>query len=410
MSVQFGSDFFAGNRERLRQLFTGTAPIVLTANGSLQKSGDEAYRFHQDRSFWYLTGIDEPDVILVMDKSKEYLIVPGRDAIKETFDGRLVSEKLSSISGIKDVLNDKDGWKQLEARIKKVQHVATLAAPPKYVTFWGMYTNPARTELISRLKEANSAIEFLDLRQHLSRMRMVKQPIEIEAIREAVDITVSTLKEACRRDKLGRYGFEYELEAEITRGFRKRGAEGHGFDPIVAGGELACTMHYFANSAPLSSDELVLIDVGAQASHYTADIARTYSVGGQPSRRQQQVYDAVCEAQDYCYSLLKPGVVIREYEKQMEQFVGEKLRELGLIKSITKEVVRQHFPHMATHFLGLDTHDAGDYDHPIEPGVVGVAELGIYIPEEGIGVRIEDDILITADGVENLSAALPRTL
>src|SRR5688572_13394931 len=347
MSVHFGSDFFAGNRERLRQLFTGTAPIVLTAHGLLQKGSDEAYRFHQDRSFWYLTGIDEPDIILVMDKAKEYLIVPDREVVKEMFDGTVEDEKLSSISSIKDVFNEKDGWKQLEARIKKVQHVATLAAAPKYVPFWGMYTNPSRAELIHRIKEINGTVEFLDLRQHLSRMRMVKQPIEIEAIREAVDITVSTLKEVCRPGKLGKYGFEYELEADITRGFRKRGAEGHGFDPIVASGERACTMHYFANNAPFSSDELVLLDVGTLANHYTSDIARTYSVGGHPSRRQQQVFDAVCEAQDYAYSLLKPGVVIREYEKQMEQFVGEKLRELGLVKSITKEVVRKHFPRMA---------------------------------------------------------------
>jgi Xaa-Pro aminopeptidase len=205
MSVQFGSDFFSGNRERLRQLFTGTAPIILTANGLLQKGSDEAYRFYQDRSFWYLTGIDEPDVILVMDKGKEYLIVPTRELVKETFDGAVEAEKLSSISGIKDVFNEKEGWKQLEARIKKVQHVATLAAPPKYVTFWGMYTNPARTELLERIREINSTLEFLDLRQHLSRMRMVKQPIEIEAIRESVDITVSTLKEVCRPNKLSRY-------------------------------------------------------------------------------------------------------------------------------------------------------------------------------------------------------------
>lgn len=410
MSVQFGSDFFSGNRERLRQLFTGTAPIVLTANGLLQKGSDEAFRFHQDRSFWYLTGIDEPDIILVMDKSKEYLIVPARESVKEMFDGSVETEKLASISGIKDIFNEKDGWKQLEARVKKVQHVATLAAPPKYVAFWGMYTNPARAELINRLREINGTVEFLDLRQHLSRMRMVKQPLEIAAIREAVDITVSSLKEVCRPGKLARYGFEYELEADISRGFRKRGAEGHAFDPIVASGRRACTMHHITNDAPFSSDELVAIDVGAQIHHYTADIARTYSIGGHPSRRQQQVYDAVCEAQDYAYSLLKPGVVIREYEKQMEQFVGEKLRELSLVKSITKDIVRQFFPHMTTHYLGLDAHDAGDYDHPIEPGMVGVVEPGIYIPEEGIGVRIEDDILITADGVEILSAGLPRSL
>src|SRR3981081_3154058 len=133
MSVEFGSDFFSANRERLRQLFTGTAPIVLTAYGQLQRAGDESYPFKQDGSFWYLTGIDDPDVILVMDKGREYLIVPKREAVIEVFDGAIDPVELSRRSGIKDVLNEKEGWKQLESRLRKVQHVATLAANPAYI-------------------------------------------------------------------------------------------------------------------------------------------------------------------------------------------------------------------------------------------------------------------------------------
>lgn len=407
---RFGSDFFAGNRARLRQLFTGTAPIVITGNGLLQKGSDEPYPLHQDRSFWYLTGIDEPGVTLVMDKNKEYLIVPSREAVREAFDGAVDAETIVRVSGIKDILNEKEGWKQLSLKLKRVQHIATLAALPKYIDFWNMYTNPARAELIHRIKEINPSVEFLDLRQHLSRMRMVKQPVEIEALQAAIDITVDTLKEVSRPSKLGKYGFEYELEADISHGFRKRGAEGHAFEPIVASGKHACTLHHFANNGPMASDELIVLDVGAQVSKYAADITRTHAVGGKPTRRQQQVYDAVCEAQDYAFSLLKPGVVLRDYEKQMEQFVGEKLRELGLIKSITHDAVRKFFPHATTHFLGLDAHDAGDYDHPLEPGVVVVAEPGIYIPEESIGVRLEDDLVITTEGNTILSARLPRSL
>jgi Xaa-Pro aminopeptidase len=410
MSERFGSEFFRGNRERLRQLFTGTAPIVLTAHGLLQRAGDEPYPFHQDRNFWYLTGIDEPDIILVMDKTKEYLIVPTREAMREAFDGAVDHGQLAKISGIKDVLNEKEGWKQLEARLKKVQHVATLSANPKYIDFLGLYSNPARAELIGRIKDINQNAELLDLRQHISRMRMVKQPVEIEALQAAIDITIDTLKEVSRAGALPKYGFEYEIEADLTRGFRRRGAQGHAFDPIVASGKRACTLHHIANDGALASDELLILDVGARVDQYAADIARTYAIGGHPTRRQQQVFDAVCEAQDYAYSLLKPGVLLREYEKQMEQFIGEKLRELGLIKSITHEAVRKFFPHATTHFLGLDAHDGGDYDYALEPGVTLVAEPGIYIPKEGFGVRIEDDILITEDGNTVLSARLPRQL
>jgi Xaa-Pro aminopeptidase len=411
MTVEFGSDFFSGNRERLRQLFTGTAPIVVTANGQLQRATDECFPFKQDSSFWYLTGIDYPDVILVMDKGREYLIVPKREAVIETFDGAIDSAELTRISGIKEVLTEKEGWKQLEARLKKVQHVATLAASPAYVEYLGMYTNPARRWLIKRLKAVNAEADLLDLRQHLSRMRMVKQPIELDALRQAIDLTNESLKDVLRPAKLSKYAYEYEIEADISRGFRRRGAAGHGFSPVVASGIRACTMHHIKNDGALASDELVICDVGAEYAHYNADISRTVALGGRPSRRQQQVHEAVCEAQDYAYSLLKPGVQYREYEKQMEAFVGEKLRELGLIKSITHEAVReQFFPHATSHFLGLDAHDAGDYDEPLRPGVVLTVEPGIYIREEAIGVRIEDDVLITENGCEVLSKKLPRSL
>lgn len=410
MSNTFGSDFFKGNRERLRQLFTGTAPIVITANGLLQQATSEPYRFRQDGSFWYLTGIDEPDIVLVMDKGKEYLIVPDRGATREAFDGAIEFDELARRSGITDICREKDGWKRLESRIKRVQHVATLAANPPYIEALGMYSNPARATLIKRLKDINPDLELLDLRQHVSRMRMIKQPQELEALQAAIDVTIDTLKEITRPSQLAKYAYEYEVEADITRGFRRRGSDGHAFWPIVAGGPRACVLHNMNNSAALSSDELLTIDVGASVNHYAADITRTIKLGERVSRRQQAVHEAVQEAQDYAYSLLKPGVAIAEYEKEMEQFVGEKLRELGLIKSIDHEQVRQYFPHATSHFLGIDVHDSGDYDHPLEPGVVLTVEPGIYIKEEGIGVRIEDDVLITESGCEILSKRLPRAL
>lgn len=410
MSDLFGSDFFAGNRERLRQLFTGTAPIVITANGLLQKVSDEPYEFRQDSNFWYLTGVDEPDIVLIMDKGKEYLIVPDRGDWVKAAEGDIRPEDLARRSGIQTILNQKEGWKQLGARVKKVRHIATLSANPPYLDVFGMYSNPARATLIKTLKDMNGELELLDLRQHLMRMRMIKQPMELEALRRAIDITVDTIKHAIRPSLLAKYAFDHEIEAEITYGFRKRGAQGHSFAPVVVGGSRACVLHSSANNTPLASDELVVLDVGARASYYSADIARTISLDGKPSRRQQAIHKAVLQAQDYALSLLKPGLIISEYEDSVAQFVGEKLRELGVIKSIDKQLVRQYFPHATSHFLGIDAHDLGDYDHPLEPGVVMVAEPGIYIPEEGIGVRIEDDVLITENGCEILSQKLPREL
>lgn len=410
MESKFTSEFFAGNRQRLNELFTGKAPIVLTANGQLQRGGDSAYPFAQDASFWYLTGINQPDVLLVMDKDKEYLIVPEPSDYQDIFDGRIDPAELTRCSGIETVLHAKDGWKQLGARLSKVKHVATLAASPAYVETYSLYTNPARRQLIKRLKAENSDIELLDLRSHLTRLRMIKQPQELEALQQAIDITIATLKDVTRPSRLSSYTYEYQLEADISRGFRYRGAGGHAFAPIVAGGERACTLHQQINNAALAVDELVVVDVGAEVEHYAADITRTITLNGKPSRRQQLIHAAVVEVQDYALSLLKPGALLKDNEKVIEQFMGEKLRELGLIKTIEHDTVRQYFPHATSHFLGLDPHDVGDYERPLEPGVVLTVEPGIYIPKEAIGVRIEDDVLLSTEGPEVLSRRLPRTL
>ena len=410
MNEQFQSEFFAGNRARLRELFTGTAPIVLTANGLLQRGADSTFPFQQDATFWYLTGITEPDITLVMDKDKEYLIVPEREGSRATFDGQIDEAALARQSGISIIYHADDGWKQLNSRLRKVKHVATLPASPKYIEQYGMFTNPARRTLVERMKAENAGLELLDLSLHLARMRMIKQPAEIAAIQQAIDITAETLKETLRPGKLAKFAYEYEIEAEITRGFRKRGARGHAFEPIVAAGDRACVLHNVANNGRLSADELVVCDVGAEISQYAADITRTVSLGGNPSRRQEAVYAAVLETQEFATSLLKPGVMLKEYENKVEQYIGEKLRSLGLIKSIEHAAVREYYPHATSHFLGLNVHDVGDYDRPLEPGVVLTVEPGIYIKEEAIGVRIEDDVLITPEGTTVLSARLPRAL
>jgi Xaa-Pro aminopeptidase len=406
MESNFSAEFFTNNRRHLRELFTGTAPIVLTANGQLQKSADTSFPFRQDSSFWYLTGLDEPDLVYVFDKDKEYLILPPRSEAQNVFDGHHDAARFSETSGIKEILANETGWKRLGSRLAKVKHIATLAALPMYIEQIGLYTNPARANLIERLKNLQPQAELLDLRAHLTHMRMIKQPEEQAALQSAIDTTVQAFKIAKR--KLGKLATEYELEALITSEFRKQDLQ-HGYEPIVASGVNACTLHYIQNNSKLDQRRLVLIDVGAELSHYSADITRTYSFKP-PTKRQQAVLEAVLETQSYAFELLKPGVVIKDYELKIHDFIGEKLRTLGLIKSISEESVRIHYPHATSHFLGLDVHDAADYERPLEPGMVLTVEPGIYIPKEGIGIRIEDDVLVTPKGIEILSKKLPREL
>jgi Xaa-Pro aminopeptidase len=396
MYHHFSEEFFINNRKRLRELFVGTAPIVITANGILQRNGDNIYKFRQDSSFWYLTGIKSPDVTLVMDKAKDYLILPAQQDYLDVFHGGCNPVALQTISGIETVYKQEEGWKRLNSRLKRAKHVATLSASPAYVDQLGFYANPARAHLIERLKQANPNLELLDLKPQLSLMRMIKQPPELAALQEAIDITIKTIKAVQKKH----YQYEYQLEADITFKFRKAGAQGHAFTPIVASGERAC----------IESKEMITLDIGAEVDNYSADITRTYIQSGQPTKRQRAVHDAVQAVQDYAYGLIKPGANIRENEKLIEHFMGEKLRELGLIKIIDRESVRKYFSHATSHYLGLDTHDSGDYSRPLEPGMVITVEPGIYIPEEGIGVRIEDDVLVTSDGYQLLSGNLSRDI
>jgi len=408
MSDIFTSDFFVGNRARLRQSLKNDAPIVITAHVSLQKASDEAYPFHQDRSFWYLTGIDEAGVILVVDQDDEYIIMPERDAVQDLFDGSFGTEELRQASGVATVLPSIEGWERLTARLKRSKQVATLKPGPKFIDVLSLYTNPARSLLVRKLKTLQPNIEFIDLRPNLMRMRMFKQEPEVKAIKRAVDITVASIEDATVEAKLGAYKHEYEMEAEFAYGIRKRGAAGHAFDPIVAGGKNACTIHYMENNAPLHNNQLIVMDVGAQVDHYAADITRTVAKG-KPTARQRAVVEAVDDVLAYGLSQLKPGTSFAACEQNVRRYMGKKLRELGLIKNLDEASIRTYYPH-APHYLGLDVHDVGDAHVPLEPGMVLTCEPGIYIPEEGIGVRIEEDILITENGHKNLSASLPRTL
>lgn len=403
MESFFSAEFFKGNRDNLRKVFRGKAPIIITANGLLQKSADTTFSFKQDSNFWYLTGINQPDIVLVMDKDKEYLLLPPRDKVREVFDGSIDVKQLKQTSGIKNVFEENEGWKLLQIRLSKVKHAATLAALPSYDARHGMYANPARKFLIKKILAANAEIELLDLRQHLAKLRTAKQEPEIAALREAAKLTVESFKTVYK--KLNAFKYEYEVEAMFTNLFKKEGHD-HAYEPIVAGGARACILHYINNDQPIKSSELLLIDIGAQVNNYAADITRTYAIG-RASKRQQGVHSAVLDIQEFAKSLLKPGVILQDYEKQVEKFAGEKLRELSLIKTITHDKVRKYYPHAASHFLGLDVHDIGDYKSPLQPGTVLTVEPGIYIPKEATGIRLEDDVLITTEGIEVLSKNLP---
>lgn len=400
------ADFFINNRIKLRRVHKGNGLIVLTAYARLQLSTDVPFTFRQESSFWYFTGLDEPEVILVIDGDKEYLILPTRSKFSDISNGEINQDELASISGVIEILTMKAGWERLSKRLKNLKQVSVLLAPPAYIDECDFYTNPARAKLMEDIKSYNQAIEFNDIRLDVARLRSIKQPIEIEQIQTAINITNESFVKI--KNQLPKLNYEHEIEAIILETFYKHGSK-PAFESVVTSGKKACQIHSEEKHSPLLKTDLVVIDIGAEVNHYCADVARTYSIGS-PSVRQKQIHASVATAQQFAFSLLKPGISYRDYEAKMEKFIGQELKALGVIKTATKKEIRRHFPHATSHFLGLDTHDSGDYYSPLEPGMVLAVEPGIYIAEEGIGVRIEDDVLITSEGISILSANLPLTI
>lgn len=402
MTKSLTSKFFAANRKRLRLEFPELDLIIIRANGLQQKTTTENYPFRQDSYFYYLTGINEPNIYLVMDKKREYLLVPELSHGKIMFDGDIDRGQITTVSGITELVSVKAGWRDLTERLKQVKKVGIIKPAPTYIDHYGMYSASSRRHLISQLKNRNSKVELINITESLASARRVKQPEELAILQNAITITLDTLKVVEKRFLAGDYKNEFDVELDLIKHYRALGAQKHGFDPIVAGGAKATQLHAMDNSADLQKGAALLVDTGADFDHYCADITRAWHPN--PTKRYREVYDAVQTVQTYAMSLLKPGVIPMKYEQQVETFMGEQLLKLKLINDNNRENVRRYFPSLTSHFLGLDVHDAGSFEEPLQPGVVLTVEPGIYIPEEGIGVRIEDDVLITQTGIKNLSA------
>lgn len=404
--MDFTSEFFSGNRQRLLTAVDAEL-VVLAANGLLQRSADTTFPFRQDSNFWYLTGIEEPDYIVVFGASEQFLIMPPRGEHRDLWDGAVDVNALQKISGITEILDHHAGWNKLDRLVKKLKKVHTITPAEPYFESFGFYANPARGALLAALKKHRSA-EFIDIRKPLARLRQIKQAVEVAALQKAIDITIDTLES--RHKKLASYKTEFELVADITAGFIRGGASGHAYQPIVASSGNAATIHYMRCHDDLADNSLLLFDVGAEYNNYSADISRTWAFG-QPTQRQKDVHAAVERVQAAAFKLLKPGVNFREYEQQVDEIMAAELVGLGLLTDVTdKKKLKKYYPHLASHFLGLDTHDAADYEMPLAPGMVLTVEPGIYIPEERIGVRIEDNVIITKTDIDILSKRLPSSL
>lgn len=401
----FTADFFAGNRQRLYKALPQGSIIMLAANGALQQMPDGAYAFAQEANFWYITGIEHADWQFWADTStgEEWLVQPALSRVEQLFAGGLSSQDAASTSGIRVVLAQRAATGLGKKMRATGRTIYSIAPPPRRL--YGFYTNPAQAALWRTLpKEMRQ-----DIRLPMAKLRGIKQHIEIKALQESIDITVAGLN--ALRKALPDMRHEYEAEALLSYEFRRRKAR-HGFDPILAAGQNACTIHYEQNNGPLAGDWL-LCDVGARLPDYgySADIARTFSLG-EPNTRSLAVYEAVLRVRDAAVGLLKPGQSTRAYQESVEAHMHHEMMVLGLLpkKSVPRDIYTARMPHAIGHGLGVDLHDPLGRPEFFAENMVLTVELGIYVPEEAIGVRLEDDILITATGATVLSAGLPTKL
>jgi len=398
----FTSDFFVGNREALRQKCNIDYPIVLSAHGSMQRTGDVAYPFRQESNFWYLTGLEIPELIMVISKNEDCIILPKRDAILDVFEGTIDKQKLRDISGIKNIYDQNEGWERLRTLAKKHRHF-NVPLHKSYDDKHNLYFNPAKPKLVRQLKKLG--VEMHDIRMHLVHMRMFKQKPEIEAIQHAVDITIDSISSVFSENWHIQHDNEASIDARVTYEYAKRGGK-VSYPSIIAGGRRACTLHYIENNQPIKNNEMLLIDTGSEWSNYAADITRMYSASAY-SVRQKTVYDAVKDVQAMAIEMIKPGVSIQKLQKAVTLQIGRFLKAEKLINKLDVHQIHAYYPHAVSHHLGLDVHDVADYSIPLSEGMVITVEPGIYIPEWGIGVRIEDDILVTKSGAKVMSDRLP---
>jgi len=397
------SDFHKLNRQKTIKAANGGV-IILTAFTQLQCDDDSAFSFIQESNFWWLTGINEPDWWLIIDgqRNKSWLVPSAISDIGQIFNGSLSCEMAKKISGVDGVISKNEAMTMIDGLAKKHSVVYTVTEP-SHVEYFDFVLNPALRKLKITLERLFNDVQ--DCRLELAKLRAIKQPEEIAAIKKAIKLTIDGFNEV--KLKLQTFKHEYEVEAELSYHFRKNGAVGHACTPIVASGKNACILHYCDNNSKLKKRDLLLLDIGVRLGGYASDISRTYAIS-QPTQRQLAVHNAVDQARRQIVSILRPGLSMLDYQDQSDIIMQKAIKELGLLTSI--DSYRKYFPHAISHGLGVSVHDSLGRASEFLPGMVLTVEPGIYIPDEGIGVRIEDDILITENGHSNLSAALLTSL
>lgn len=407
--------FYARNRDRLAALLPPGSVAVVHSNDIFPTNADGTLAHHQNANLFYLTGIDQEETVLLMKIGPEgahedvLLLRETNEKIVIWEGARLAREQGAALSGIADVR-----WTDA--------YDAVLAdwLPKATILFVEKNEHPRQATPVQTRNDRYAAelaakwpgIPQKSLYDTVASLRQFKAPEELVQLRKACSITADGFKAALAdiRPGIG----EWEIEARLSYEYIRRGARKFSFLPIIASGEGTCILHAIANDAVCRDGDLILMDIGAEYGGYNGDMTRTVPASGRFTPRQREVYDAVLRIHRYAESILRPGILKSEYERQVRVFTGGELVRLGLLTEdelaenpADPPAVRRYFMHGTSHFLGIDVHDVGEENPVIAEGMVWTVEPGIYIREEAIGIRLENDVYIGPDGNENLLADAP---
>ncbi len=405
------------NRASFKQLMEPNSLAVFNSNDIFPISADSTMPFQQHRDILFLTGVDQEESILVIfpdsknEAHKEVLFLKETSHLIAVWEGeKLNKEQAFEVSGIKTVY-----WlNQFPVMFKQMMADAS-----------NVYINTnehlrANTEVETRenrfVKQLKSDYPAHQVRKSapiMHRIRSVKDAIEIELLQKACKITEAGVRRLLSYIKPGVW--EYEIEAELAHEFLRNRSKGFAYTPIIASGKNACVLHYIENNQQCKDGDVILLDVGAEYANYASDLTRCIPVNGRFTARQKEVYNAVLHVKKSAEKLLVPGTIMADYQKEVGRIMEGQLLNLGLISQldITNQnpewpAYKKYFMHGTSHFMGLDTHDVGLWNEPIKAGMVFTCEPGIYIPEEGLGIRLEDDLVVQESGAPfNLMKDIP---
>jgi Xaa-Pro aminopeptidase len=414
--------------KQMRAQTGGGLALVPTA-AEVARNRDSLYPFRHDSYFYYVSGFPEPDAVVALvagpDGDRQLLFCREKNEEREIWDGfRYGPDAAREIFGFDEA--------RPIAELDRVLPDLAADRPALYTPLglfaaWDRKVADLLNEVRSRARTGVSAPEeIVDVRQTLDALRLVKDEHEIALMRRAATISAGAHRRAMERTRAGWH--EYQVEAELAHEFLRFGAQAVAYSPIVAGGPNACVLHYRENSRQLQDGELLLIDAGCEYQGYASDITRTFPVNGRFTGPQKAIYELVLATQQACIDAVKPGADFHAYHKVAERTLAQGYLDLGLCKGTLDEVLetgsyKQFYMHRAGHWLGMDVHDAGQYQlkgasQKLLPGMVLTVEPGTYIrPADNvadefwdIGVRIEDDVLVTETGVDNMTATAPKSV